>query len=272
VRLSGPLIERPPSDVRAGSNVYLSIRPYRTSIDAMPEPRILHLLRQGGEPLLDDILAGRGLGKIAARLALAMTLGAALYGAVFGSWHGPRLALYVALKFPLVLFATTALTLLFSWIAARFLGLPLRLAQAAVLTLLALTVASLVLAALAPVAGLFVFCSPRPTPDARTAHNVLYLMHTFLVGTAGLAGTRALRRALSRLAAPQAASRAAYALWLFSFALVGGEVAWALRPFVGSVYAPVAFLRERPLDGNVYEFIVTDVLPHLGRQIDRSLD
>ncbi|HXU32620.1 MAG TPA: hypothetical protein VN851_18790 [Thermoanaerobaculia bacterium] len=238
----------------------------------MPEPGILHLLRHGGEPLLDDILAGRGLRKIALRLALAMTLGAALYGAVFGSWHGPRLALYVAVKFPLVMFATTALTLLFSWIAARFLGLPLRLAQAAVLTLLALTVASLVLAALAPVAGLFVFCSPRPTPEARTAHNVLYLMHTFLVGTAGFAGTRALRRALGRLAVPKATVRAAYAIWVFAFAFVGGEIAWALRPFVGSVYAPVAFLREKPLDGNVYEFIFTDVLPQIGRSLDQSFD
>ncbi len=238
----------------------------------MPKSGIFHLLRQGGEPLLDEILAGRGLKVIAGRLALGMTLGAALYGAVFGSWHGPRLAFYVAVKFPLVLFLTTALTLLFSWIAARFLGLPLRLAQAAVLTLLALTVASLVLAALAPVAGLFVWCSPRPTPDARTAHNVLYLMHTFLVGTAGFAGTRALRRALSRLDVPKGTVRAAYAIWIFAFALVGGEVAWALRPFVGSVYAPVSFLRERPLDGNVYEFIVTDVLPHLGRNLDRAID
>ncbi len=94
----------------------------------MPTSGILDLLRHGGEPLLDDILAGRGLRRIAGRLALAMTVGSALYGAVFGSWHGPRLALYVAIKFPLVMFATTALTLLFSWIAARFLGLPLRLA------------------------------------------------------------------------------------------------------------------------------------------------
>ncbi len=238
----------------------------------MPKPGFLSFLRQGGEPLLDDILAGRRLGRITVGLALAMTLGAALYGAVFGSWHGPRLAFFVAMKFPLVMWATTAITLLFNWIAARFLGLPLRLGQVAVLTLLALTVASLVLAALAPVAGLFVYCSPRPTPEARTAHNVLYLMHTLLVGTAGFAGTRALLRALGRLAATRATMAAAYALWLFSFALVGGEVAWVMRPFVGSVYAPVEFLRERPLDGNVYEFVFTDVLPHFGRQLNEYLD
>ena len=47
------------------------------------------------------------------------------------------------------------------------------------------------------------------------------------------------------------------------FALVGGEVAWALRPFVGSVYKPVVFLRADALDGNVYEFIFTEILPHL---------
>src|SRR6185295_9398225 len=78
-----------------------SIGTIRRKIDAMPEPGIHQLLHHGGEPLLDEILAGRGLGRTAARLALAMTLGAALYGAVFGSWHGARLALYVAIKFPL---------------------------------------------------------------------------------------------------------------------------------------------------------------------------
>ena len=46
-------------------------------------------------------------------------------------------------------------------------------------------------------------------------------------------------------------------------AVVGGEVAWALRPFVGSVYLTVAFVREDALDGNVYEFIWTDIRPHL---------
>jgi hypothetical protein len=48
---------------------------------------------------------------------------------------------------------------------------------------------------------------------------------------------------------------------------VGGEVAWMLRPFVGSVYLPVVFLRDDALNGNVYEFIFTDILPHFWRSL-----
>lgn len=217
--------------------------------------------------LLADAVAGRGLRRHWGLLCIVMAAGAALYGAVLGMWHGPRLALWVALKLPLVLLLTSALTVLFSWAVARILGLPLRFGQVGVLTFLALAVGSLLLASVAPVAWLFTVCAPIPSAAARTTHNLLYLLHTAFVGGCGLAGTVALWRAMSGLAASRAASRrtvrAVYLLWVAAFALVGGEVAWILRPFVGSVYEPVVFLRADALEGNVYEFIVNDILPHL---------
>jgi hypothetical protein len=73
----------------------------------------------------------------------------------------------------------------------------------------------------------------------------------------------ALWKAMRKLAAPVRTLRTVYAVWVVAFALVGGEVAWALRPFIGSVYMPVVFLRPDALHGNVYEFIFTDILPHL---------
>ena len=57
------------------------------------------------------------------------------------------------------------------------------------------------------------------------------------------------------------------ASWIAIYAFVGGEVAWMLRPFVGSVHLPVVFLRDDALQGNVYEFILTDILPHLWRSL-----
>ena len=57
--------------------------------------------------------------------------------------------------------------------------------------------------------------------------------------------------------------RTVFAAWLLTFALVGGEVAWSLRPFVGSVYEPTTFLRRDALDGNVYELVITDIVPYL---------
>lgn len=132
--------------------------------------------------LLDEAEDG-GAGarwRLGLRLSGVMAAASAAYGAVLGSWHGPYLALLVAVKLPLVLLATSALTVLFAWMVARLFSVPLSLGRTAVLGFRALTVAGLLMAS-----------------------------------------------------------------------------------FVGSVYEPVAFLRRDALDGNVYEFIVTDIVPHL---------
>lgn len=192
-----------------------------------------------------------------------MTAGAGVYGAVLGAWHGPRLAAFVAVKLPLVMLATSVLTATFMWMVARAFGAPLSVASTMVLGFRALAVASVLLAALAPIAGLFTFAAPPPSADARTAHNLLYLMHTAIVGGCGLAGALALGRSLRRHGPSSRAARSVHLAWIATYALVGGEVAWALRPFVGSVYEPVAFLRRDALEGNVYEFIFTDIVPHL---------
>src|SRR5258708_4516156 len=105
--------------------------------------------------LLTHILGTQPLGRTLAELTLLMAVSAAGYGAVLGMWHGTRLATYDALKLPLVLILTSAFTLFFSWVAARALKVPLRFAQVAVLTFLALTTASVVLVSLAPIAWFF---------------------------------------------------------------------------------------------------------------------
>ena len=54
---------------------------------------------------------------------------------------------------------------------------------------------------------------------------------------------------MQRLPAPPRTLRAVYLAWVLIYAAVGGEVAWGLRPFVGSVYQPVVFLRSDALAG-----------------------
>ena len=217
------------------------------------------------DQLLALVLSERRLGRTLAELTIVMALSAAGYGAVLGSWHGSRLAMYDAVKLPLVLVSTATCTLFFSWIVALALGLPLRFAQVAVLTFLGLATASVVLLSFAPVAWLFTVCAPPPSSASRSTHNGLYLMHTVCVACCGIAGTRALWDGICRLEQSRTRLRSAYLLWVIGYAVVGGEVAWALRPFVGSVSPqfPIVFLREDALNGNVYEFIATDILPYL---------
>lgn len=191
----------------------------------------------------------------------------AFYGASLGAWHDARLAAYTAMKVPLLLLATAALTALFNWIVAALIGLPMDFGNSIELSLLPLAVASLILASCAPIVFFFDLSLPPPMPSERTLHNLLYLAHTAFVAGAGLAGTTFLRRRLLDVCNGNAPlARRVHATWIAAFAFAGGEVAWILRPFIGSVYLPVVFLRSDALHGNVYEFIFTDILPHLWRQ------
>lgn len=228
--------------------------------------RIFALVTREHAALIDDVIAGQSVGQRWRELAVLMVVSSAMYGAVLGWWHGPRLASYVAIKLPLVLILTSTFTMLFAWIAARAVGLSLRFAQVGALTFLGLATASVLMASVTPIAWLFTATAlPPPSPAARTSHNVLYLAHTLLIGVSGLAGTRNLWRALRATRASHAAVLTTYVTWLMAYALVGGEVAWMLRPFVGSVSPefPVVFLRDDALRGNVYEFMFSDIFPYL---------
>lgn len=213
--------------------------------------------------LLDDIRLDVDVAGHTLVLFATIVLCGAAYGASLGSWHSARLALYAAVKVPLMMLATAAITALFNWIVAAMLGLPLRLRQTFALSLVPLAIATIVAASLAPVAYFFAASLPPPSPSQRTLHNLLYLTHTILIAGAGITGTSFLRRILADVCGGGPRTARIYLLWLATYAFVGGEVAWALRPFIGSVYLPVVFLRPDALHGNVYEFIFTDIVPHL---------
>ena len=198
-----------------------------------------------------------------AELVVLTAVAAVPYGYTIGYWTSPNLALFTAIKFPAVLLLTFALTFPFGWIAARLLGLSLPLAEAARLTTAPLAVAALLLAAMTPPALLFTLAIEPPSLEARSVHHALYLFHTGAVSLAALFGTRELWRGLRTNAASAGLALRTYLIWIGVYAFVAGEVAWVLRPFVGSVYKPVEFLRSDALDGNVYEFIFLDIVPYL---------
>jgi hypothetical protein len=195
---------------------------------------------------------------------------AAPYGAALGLWRGGEQTLYAALKLPLVLTLTWLFTVPLVVLMVWTLGARVGVGEIARGTLAPLVSAARLLGALAPVAALFALALPLPTPAARTEHNLLFLLHTLLVAAAGVVGVSHARAWLGRALAGRRAGFAA-GLWVTAYALVGGEVAWAFRPFVGSVYEPIAFVRPTALDGNLYEFIVLDIAPHVGRQLERQL-
>lgn len=194
--------------------------------------------------------------------ALIVLCGGA-YGAAMGAWRAPELALYVAIKLPLLLLSTALVNALAHGLWAARLGLSLTLGECLRAVLLSFALASVVLGALAPVLGYFALALQGPgEPHARQAHDALGLAH---VATVALAGTLAVARQSGWLRAldPRArTSKSVVALWLALDLAVGAQISWNLRPWFGTPGLPVAFLRDHPFDGTFYESVFRMLFIH----------
>lgn len=230
-----------------------------------------------------------------AQLVLFVALGCAVYGAVLSSWCPDRLfpeagdlaswsqvpasaegeavsaqplklALFGAAKLPILFLGTTAFVAVLDWTVAMLFGAALRARDVLSLVFSAMSVAVWIMLALAPVALLFSLSGAPVSGSAETlrrAHNCLLVTHVCILGGAGLAGCLSLWRSLRALV-PDAGRAASIGLaWLAAFAFVGCQAAWILRPFVGSPFYEIAFLREDAFSRNFYEFVFGEVLPFL---------
>lgn len=210
------------------------------------------------------VAAGEEIGRTVAGLSGFIVLASAIYGPVLAGWRSWQLALYVALKFPLLLIGTASLVMLLNWIVATAFGSGLRFGQVVAATYGALAIACWILLAMAPVAAFFtVAAAPAggPAVAQRMTHHCLLLTQVVLIAGAGLAGNAALRRGLARVVAPGCSARRVYWGWIAGFAVVGCQLSWILRPFFGSPFLPVAFLRPDALERNFIEVVFFGILP-----------
>lgn len=194
----------------------------------------------------------------ATRLLLLGALAAAPYGAAMGSWHEARLAVYAAVKMPLMLVATWVVVLPFGVVLSRALGwngAVAPLAEAAARIILG---TGLALLALTPVNLLFSHTITPPEQMSVWGYRWLYLAHLGVVAAAGLIASSQLAGFLKQRLRT---ATFAYLAWVAVFAFVTGEVSWVLRPFIGNPFSPVTFVRPDAFDGNAYEMLFRDVLP-----------
>ena len=66
---------------------------------------------------------------------------------------------------------------------------------------------------------------------------------------------RRLYRLLERVSGNRTTARRVLLGWLGGNFLLGSQLAWVLRPFIGSPGLAVEFLRADPLRGNFYEAV-----------------
>lgn len=189
------------------------------------------------------------------RCVLIILVGAGIYGSTVGLWRSPLQAGFTAIKFPLLVFLTGGGNALLNGILAQLIGSGLSFRQTTSALLTSLAVASCLLAAFATVT-LFVLANAPPllAKNAIIGHSVILVVHIFFIAYAGTLANSILLRFLKSVTTATVARRTLLG-WLAGNFLLGSQLAWVLRPFVGSPQLAVEFLRPDPLRGNFYEAV-----------------
>jgi len=194
---------------------------------------------------------------------LAIVLGGALYGAALGLWRSPLQALYVSIKFPLLLLLTALGTALINGMLAQLLGLRMRLSASLLAVLMSFALLALLLAALTPLILFMLWHLPAVGGESQTdAHRIYLLANVLVIAFAGTVATLQLHRLLTDIGGAAAGGRV-LALWLGLNCFLGAQLSWNLRPFFGSPGLPVGFLRDDPFAGSFFEAVYHLVLRSL---------
>ena len=195
-------------------------------------------------------------GRIATWLAVTIG-GSAAFGAAMGWWRAPEQALYTAVKLPLVLLFTALGNALLNAMLAPLLGVNIGLRQSLLAVLMSFTIAGAILGGVAPLLAFVIWNAPplSQSASAGTTHAFILLTIVAAIAFAGIAANVRLLRLLERLGGGASVARRVLFAWLSVNLFLGSQLAWNLRPFIGSPGLPVQFLRDDPFRGSFYEAV-----------------
>ena len=213
-----------------------------------------------------NALRERGLAVSAWRLSICIVVLAMSYGicmGVYGAFREknptPMQVVASMVKVPLVFYLTLLVTLPSLYVFNALVGSRLSLPGVVRLLIASIGVNVTVLASLGPIVAFFSVCT--------TSYPFMLLLNVAAFAVAGLFGLRFLLQTLQRLtvAASQLQSpaegavavetprdraiadqvRTVFRVWVIVFCLVGAQMGWVLRPFVGNPNVPFAWFRAR---------------------------
>src|SRR5437899_8016743 len=128
----------------------------------------------------------------ARRLGLCLVtilIGAGSYGAAMGFWRAPLQAVFVAIKFPVIILLTTLGNTLLNAMLAPLLGLNISLRQSFLAILLSFTIVSAILGAFSPITAFVIWNAPPLAANAQNpgaTYNFIQLMHVTVIAFAGI--------------------------------------------------------------------------------------
>lgn len=218
-------------------------------------PENLKALLGGDVGRIAENLA-RPNGRRIAGYAAVIFIGSGVYGSTLGIWRAPLQSFYTAIKFPLLIFLTCGGNALLDGMLAQILGSGLSFRQTSLAILMSFAIAATILAGFSPIT-LFIWYNAPPlgSTSELLGHSVMSLAHVGAIALAGIVAHRRLFTLLHKVSGTVATARAVLVSWLTGNLLLGAQLAWNLRPFIGSPTLAVQFLRDDPMRGNFYEAV-----------------
>ena len=191
-------------------------------------------------------------------------LGAGCYGAAMGWWRDPQQALFVAAKFPLIILLTALGNALINGMFAPLLGLNIPFRQSFAAVVMSFAITSAILGAFSPLIAFMTWNAPPMSAGTVpiVAYDSLLLAHVTAITIAGVTGNVRLFQLLAKLGGSRAVATRVLFVWLAGNLLLGSQLSWNLRPFIGSPGLPVEFFRQNAFHGNFFEAVL-----HALRQI-----
>ncbi len=206
------------------------------------------------------------------RLVLACLLLGAIYGLCMGlfaatggrddSW---KYLIAAALKVPLLFLLTLVVTFPSLYVFAALANSRLRLRDTLRLLVAAIAVNLGVLASFAPVTAFFTVSTD--------SYAFMIFLNVLFFALAGAVGLAFLNRAVSAVFPAQRAegeagpapadsqrARRIFRVWLLIYVVVGAQMGWILRPFIGNPQLPFQAFRSRW--SNVFEFMARLTADH----------
>lgn len=184
-----------------------------------------------------------------------ISVGAGCYGAAMGWWRDPQQALYVAIKFPLIILLTTVGNALINAMFAPLLGLNIPFRQSFCAIVMSFAIAAAILGAFSPLIAFMIWNAPPISVQtvSGATYDFIKLANVAVIAFAGMTGNVRLFQLLTRLGGSKAVAFRVLFAWLVGNLFLGSQLSWILRPFIGSPDLPVEFFRATALDGNFYE-------------------
>jgi hypothetical protein len=224
-----------------------------TSLDLRQIPVLLR-----GQPESIDAWAQRWETKRVLLYVAVIIVGTGVYGSAIGCWRAPTQAVYTAVKLPLIILLTTLGNALLNGMLAPLLGLNFTFRQSFLAILMSFTIAAAILAAFSPIMFFVVWNTPPMAVQpgqSSTAFSFIQLTLVASVAFAGVVANLRLVQLLRRLSGSAVVACKILFAWLAGNLFLGSQLSWILRPFIGSPFLPVQFLRDNAFQGNFFETV-----------------